>query len=66
MSNAGPPGPSGQFNPRELDSLARLLDAAAAPASGRPPMVHTNLAPAALAEVALQRGEGHSPPAARS
>ena len=58
MSNAGPPAPAGQFNPLELDSLARLLDVAAAPASGRTPVVHTNLPPAALAEVALQCGEG--------
>ena len=49
MSNTGPPAPSGPFNPLELDSLARLLDVAAAPASGRPPMVRPNLPPAALA-----------------
>ena len=58
MSNAAPPVPSSQFNPLELDSMARLLDAVAAPASGRAPAIHPNLPPAALAEVALQRGEG--------
>ncbi len=58
MSNAEPLAPSGRFNSLEDDPLARLLDVVAAPASGRIPLVHANLPPAALAEVAIRRGEG--------
>ena len=57
MSNAEPSAASNRLNPRELAPLARLLDVVAAP-GGRTPAIHLNLPPAALAEVAVQRGEG--------